>query len=1058
MRVSPEGNRSNGGNVTRNTLPATLYSLALGAAGIGALVLVTQPQSLWANAVPLVFFAALSFVLKRTGFHVAPEVTHSLVGIVDLAAVFIFGPILGAWVAASSGFVYLFLTAWRREHWTLRDLLEIPLFNAGLKVGMAYASTRVYEWLGGQFAPRDLTLPMLPAFLAAMLVWFAIDHIGWGLLEYLRGGTAAVVQFTRTIIYYSLLMELLPLPIAIVIAVVYSSSSAAVFLLMALGLVGTAIVIQRFADVSAHLVLRRNDLSVLNQFSQALSEAGFDTQKIVDLLCEDSRRLVPAEMCRIELFDFDRGPEGTSQLVLEATPQGTRRLAEVASHDGDESTPNRGQPGNSKESAPPSPLFRYLARQREPVRIDNLEKDSPLPQVYMDGQPAQSALLAPLWAGQDLVGAVSLFSTQPDAFRPIHARNLASMAGQAAVSLQNARLYAVERRRAAQLATVSEVSRQVAAVLDLDELFQQVVTRIRERFGYSNVHIFTVDAEAGYVDFRASTHPRGSAWRDQGVRLRIGLEGIVGWVAAVREPLLVDDVRQEPRFVTLDPDKTLKDDTRSELAVPLVVGSNAVGVLDVQSDQLAAFGEEDLFILKTLAAQVAIAIEEARIFNSQREEAWYLNVMLQVAQNLSATNDLDEALETVVRITPLLVGVARCAVLLYQAADQSFVPAKAYGFTSEQEAEFLRLRFPSDSPLALGKMWRDQAPVIVQNPEASPLIRTEIQQSLQLESLLLAPLMTRGEIVGAMLVDQGTRSRQFSRHEIEVIMGITNQAAVAIEGARLTRESEEKKRLDYELTLARQIQQSFLPDACPVLPGYQICSMWQTARQVSGDFYDFIPLAGGRWGVVIADVTDKGMAAALFMALSRTILRTMAIGKPTPHEAADRANDVILADAHSDMFVTVFFSALDPATGRLTYVNAGHNPPLLYRAATGQVTALKEHGIALGVIPNITLEDHEITLEPGDSLLMYTDGLTEAMNAQEEEFGDARLASLVAAHGRESADRLVDEIARAVAEYTGADAQFDDLTMVALKRVSEQPSDAADQGCTPPADVLPSPA
>ena len=182
------------------------------------------------------------------------------------------------------------------------------------------------------------------------------------------------------------------------------------------------------------------------------------------------------------------------------------------------------------------------------------------------------------------------------------------------------------------------------------------------------------------------------------------------------------------------------------------------------------------------------------------------------------------------------------------------------------------------------------------------------------------------------------------------------------------------------------------------------------------------------------------MAAALFMALARTIIRTMAIGKPTPHEAIDRANDVILTDAHSEMFVTVFFAVLDPVSATVTYVNAGHNPPLLYRAATQQVTTLKEHGIALGVIPNISLRDQEISVEPGDVLLLYTDGVTEAMNANEEEFGAERLASIVAASGHLSTDKLVDEILEQVAEFTGGGPNSDDLTIVAIKRRVEESS------------------
>ncbi len=1007
--------------MTRNLPVATMYALAIGLVGIVALVALTDWNALAANALPLAFFAALSFVLKRAGFHAAPEVTHSLVGIIDLAAVLAFGPILGAWVAATSGFFYLFLNAVRRGQHMFRNLALIPIFNAGLKIGMAYASTHLYLLFGGTFAPRLLTPELIVPVLGAALAWFGIDHLGWGLLEFLRGGSGALADFWRRIMFYSVWMELVPLPFAIVIAVEYGAGDYGVLLMITLGLIGTAVVVQRFADTSARLERRRQELTALNEFGQALAQASLDSDQVVQLLHEHVRRIAPSDLCRIEFFDHDRVPQVVLAFVAPATE--TR------------------YPNESQENLR---LLDYFSAHRDSILALDLAKQFVFPLdateiavslgalIRVGARAPRSALIVPLFAGDELIGALSLFSARERAFSAHQERNALFMCAQAAVTIQNARLFAVERKRAAQLATVSEVSRQVAAFLDLDDLLQNVVERIRERFGYSNVHIFTVDATEGYVVFRASAHPRGVEWRARGVRLRIGLEGIVGWVAATGEPLVVDDVTKDARF-KLDPDKALAD-TRSEVAVPLIGGERILGVLDVQSSAPSAFGDEDLFVLKTLAAQVAVALEDARLYNSQREEAYYLNVMLQVAENLSATTDLDEALETVARITPLLVGVARCTVLLYDAAAKEFVPAKAYGFARDLQEKFQQLHFPADNAQAFGRLARSQAPLVIEDALSSESLESEYLKMFGVRSLLMTPLVTRGELVGAMLVDQGGRPTRFTQHEIDVVMGIANQAAVAIASARLAHEADVKKRLDYELGLARQIQQNFLPFACPVIPGYEICSMWQTAREVSGDFYDFIPLANGRMGIIIADVSDKGMAAAMFMALSRTILRTMTIGKQTPREAVERANDVIIADAHSEMFVTVFHAMLDPLNHRLTYVNAGHNPPLLYRATRQELTTVKGHGMALGVMPNIVLEDREIEIERGDVLLMYTDGVTDAINADEEEFGAERLADLVAANAHLGADDLIAEITRAVTEFAGDGVHFDDLTMVALKR------------------------
>ncbi|MGE5139690.1 MAG: PP2C family protein-serine/threonine phosphatase, partial [Rudaea sp.] len=259
----------------------------------------------------------------------------------------------------------------------------------------------------------------------------------------------------------------------------------------------------------------------------------------------------------------------------------------------------------------------------------------------------------------------------------------------------------------------------------------------------------------------------------------------------------------------------------------------------------------------------------------------------------------------------------------------------------------------------------------------------------------------------------------------------------------LNEQAEIKKRFDYEIGLARRIQTSFLPPCCPTLPGYQLSAAWRAAREVSGDFYDFITLSNDRTGITIADVSDKGMPAALFMVLTRTLLRAMAIGKPTTREALERANDLILSDSQTDMFATAFYAVLDQSTGEITYSNAGHNPPLLYRRAEQDLIELEGHGLALGVLPGSHIPERHLNLRPGDTLLMYTDGITEALSPGGEEYGTPRLADLIAANNRMCAGDLVDEILRSVYDFAGGAPQFDDMTMVVLQREDDRVQGAA---------------
>jgi sigma-B regulation protein RsbU (phosphoserine phosphatase) len=236
------------------------------------------------------------------------------------------------------------------------------------------------------------------------------------------------------------------------------------------------------------------------------------------------------------------------------------------------------------------------------------------------------------------------------------------------------------------------------------------------------------------------------------------------------------------------------------------------------------------------------------------------------------------------------------------------------------------------------------------------------------------------------------------------------------------------------LDVAHTIQASFMPDGSPNIPGCSVATYWQAARQVGGDFYDFLALGDNRWGIVIADVADKGVPAALFMALSRTILRTVAFSREDPGQVLMRANEIIGREARSDLFVTLFYGVWDPATERLTYANAGHNPPLLMQP-NGTFQTLRGHGVALGVLPDIQMQSQSIHLRPGDIIILFTDGMTEALNEDFDEYGLERLQVAARAAARRPANEIVGHIRDTIRDHTGQTPQFDDMTLIVIKRL-----------------------
>jgi len=273
----------------------------------------------------------------------------------------------------------------------------------------------------------------------------------------------------------------------------------------------------------------------------------------------------------------------------------------------------------------------------------------------------------------------------------------------------------------------------------------------------------------------------------------------------------------------------------------------------------------------------------------------------------------------------------------------------------------------------------------------------------------------------------GQLEAQFNQMAEQLVESMASQRRLTEQQAR----REERARLEQELQTAQTIQRSLLPKAVPTLPGWQIAAYYQPAREVGGDFYDFLPLADGRWGLVIGDATDKGVPAALLMASVRSMIRAAALLMDAPGEVLAHVNDLLYADTPTRMFVTCFYALLDPQSGCLRYANAGQDLP--YRRRRDGVSELWATGMPLGMMPGTRYEEHEVIIAPGESLLFYSDGLVEAHNPGREMFDTSRLKATLEAHAAEAS--LIDVLLKALRRFTGEGwEQEDDVTLVTLRR------------------------
>ncbi len=328
---------------------------------------------------------------------------------------------------------------------------------------------------------------------------------------------------------------------------------------------------------------------------------------------------------------------------------------------------------------------------------------------------------------------------------------------------------------------------------------------------------------------------------------------------------------------------------------------------------------------------------------------------------------------------------------------------------------------------------------------------------------LALPLVSQGELEGVLALAPQPGARLYGDDERELLATLAGEVAPALRAAQIAHrqdvEARERERVEQELQTARRIQESLLPKTVPALDGWQIATCYQPAREVGGDFYDFIALDDDRLGIVLGDVTDKGIPAALVMATTRSMLRAVATQPAvTPGAVLAQVNDLLCPDLPTSMFVTCFYAVLTPASGRIQYANAGQDLPYL-RHPDGGVAELRAKGMPLGLLPDSTYDEHETTLAPGDSLLFFSDGIVEAHNPAREMFGLPRMKQLVAEHAA-STPPIVYLLHELVA-FTGTDwEQEDDITLVALRRKSEDEAmnedNGADRQRTLAAFVLPS--
>ena len=813
------------------------------------------------------------------------------------------------------------------------------------------------------------------------------------------------------------------------------------------------------------------------------ADIGLDA--VLDSILVELERTLPLHLAAIWLVEEEGPQNGDSQapvlrlsamhgdslaeldLEIGCTPEET---LELNLPPGIEPTVSGGSPSQASEW-----LVSAIRTGIPVIRLVDAPFD-PLAAV-LDFPTDHSAIAAPLKVGAKSFGVLTLAHRSAGRYGREAYAMTETFANYAAVAIENTRLYEAAHEQAWISTVLLQVAEATQELTDLDELLETVIQITPSLTGVKACLLYIIDEEGTFIPAAASGLEAQQQKEFERWQFTPGDVAALDRMLELKEALVLHwDEANLPLakiFSTTDQALPLQP-TGIAVLVPLLSHGEVLGAFAVEYTPEASSGEilwvldtyldERLAIIRGIAHQTAVAVENIRLIGAQKEEAYVSVALLQVAQAVVNSPDLQETLGAIVRITPILVGVNRAVIFLWDQSQQVFRSVQSYGTPRDStifayksgEFPLLDAVFETDRlvayPLNGGKDTFRDVPddwsfLIPPDSEEVEAFLVEADQLL-----LASPLSVKGEVLGVLLVEEpepslsgGLRSksnRRLRSKRLEILRGVSQQSALAIQNDILQHEMVERERLEREFQLARQIQRTFLPDAIPNIEGWDLRVCWRTAREVGGDFYDFFELSANQFGLVIADVADKGMPAAMFMTVVRSLVRATLHVEDSPATVLERVNNLIVPDATQGMFITLVYAVLDLHSGVLEYANAGHNPPLVVRGRTCAIETLERSGMALGVLENTRMQAGRTTLEPGDYLVMYTDGVTEAFSPDGSMFGEERLYATiieeVACADPEldrDAQHLMDAIDRRVSEFIGQFSRSDDLTLMVLRRL-----------------------
>ena len=560
-----------------------------------------------------------------------------------------------------------------------------------------------------------------------------------------------------------------------------------------------------------------------------------------------------------------------------------------------------------------------------------------------------------------------------------------------------------------------EVADVVNTTLDLDTTLRRVAELVRKVIDYEIFAILLVNEKAQDLRIRFQVgYAREVAER---VKIKIG-EGVTGLAAKRGEAILVDDVSKHPEYISAAPN------VHSELAIPLIAKNRVIGVLNLETHEAGRFTEEHKRLLTLIGSRMAVGIENARLHTRTTKQARTLVLLNEIARELTSILNVDELLKRIAELLSRLIDYQMFSILMVDAAGEKLQHRFSLRFQEN-------IQLKHDVPLGdglVGYAARHRQAVLVPDVSKDPRY---ILLNPETRSELAVPLIYKDKVIGVLDLEH-TKRGFFTDDHNRTVTTLAAQVAIALENARLYEEiARQEKRLERDLSLARELQFRLLPHSLPKLPNLEVAAKFAPARAIGGDLYDFVNYSLDQMGMVIGDVSGKGAPAAIYAALVSGILRSHAPIEPGPAEMLRAVNFSLGERRIEGQFVSLIYAVWDDRNRSLKIANSGLPRPLYCH--DGKIEIIEATGLPLGLFDDAEYDEFTFKAKPGDMFVFFSDGILDARNRAGDMFGRHRTEAIIAGCADISADCVVKSLFKAVTEHAAGEEAFDDETVVAIK-------------------------